>query len=302
MGLALALLVPAAAAAAPPEAEPLTLRFAPEKDYGPFVFVDAEGRLRGLSVELLQLVQRNAGLHVSTLPAAPLAEQLSALREGRAELLSSLRPTPERAAFLAFSTPYVSVPAILVRREAAGARTADAPSAAQALAGLGGRPVAVGRAYAAEGFVRQRFPQVDWVPVPDDVAALRGVVDGRFDAAVVDAASASFVQRHQGLAGLRSAGPIGFDYRLSFAVPLHRTDLLARVDAGIRAISTAERAAVVERWMAPLERSPDAPSAWRTPAARWGLGLIAVSAVLAVGLAAHATGRPRARAPGGDGA
>lgn len=290
-------LVPAAAEATPPE--PLSLRFAPEKDYGPFVFVDAEGRLRGLSVELLQLVQQHAGLRVSTLPAAPLAEQLAALREGRAELLSSLRPTPERAAFLAFSTPYVSVPAILVQRGAAGART-EGPTAA--LQTLDGRPVAVGRAYAAEGFVRQRFPQVGWVAVPDDVAALQGVVDGRVDAAVVDAASALFVQRHHGLRGLRSAGTIGFDYRLSFAVPLHRTDLLARVDAGIRAISATERAAVVERWMAPLDLDADLPSAWNTPAARWGLGLTAVSAVLAAGLAVQSAGRRHKGTPGGDGA
>ena len=49
------------------------------------------------------------------------------------------------------------------------------------------------------------------------VQALRGVAEGRYDAAVLDAASAAFVTRRHGIAGLRAAGSICFDYALSLA-------------------------------------------------------------------------------------
>ena len=52
------------------------VRFAPERDYGPFVFERADGRLDGLSIDMLQLVQRQAGISLVTLPARPLQQQL----------------------------------------------------------------------------------------------------------------------------------------------------------------------------------------------------------------------------------
>src|SRR5690606_29335890 len=51
------------------------VRFAPERDYGPFVFQREDGRIDGLSVEMLGLLRERAGLNVHTLPARPLKEQ-----------------------------------------------------------------------------------------------------------------------------------------------------------------------------------------------------------------------------------
>ncbi|WP_162520853.1 transporter substrate-binding domain-containing protein [Pseudaquabacterium pictum] len=283
--LALVAMAPPPLLAAPTDPAAVEVRFAPEKDYGPFVFADSTGAVRGLSVDLLQLVQQHAALRVTWLPAASLAEQLVAVREGRADLLSSLRPTPERATFLAFSQPYVSVPALLVRRAAGG----PTPSVG-GLQHLAGQPVAVGKDYAVEGFVRERFPQVGWVAVPDDVAALKGVAQGRYAAAVVDAASAAFIQRELRLRRLETVGPVGFEYRLSFAVPKHRQDLLDRVDAGIRAITAAERTAIVARWLAPLGETHASTSALGGAAAQWGLALIGLSALAGVGLALRPAG------------
>jgi ABC-type amino acid transport substrate-binding protein len=266
-----------AAEPAPPAGLPvLTVRFAPERDYGPFVFVDGDGVTRGLSVDLLELVRRRAALDIVVLPAAPLAQQLQAVRDGQADLLSSLRPTPERAADLVFTQPYVSVPAILLQRLRPDPSELRGPAALQALAG---QPVAVGEAYAVAGFVRQRFPDVKWVTVSDDVAAFRGVSEGRFAGAVMDEASAVFVQRQERLPALRSAGPIGFEYTLSFAVPRHREDLRSRIDAALLSIAPSDRRAIVERWT----RSPDEPdpvsTALQRGSVKWGLGLIALAAV-----------------------
>lgn len=256
---------------------PSTWRFAPEHDYGPFVFVDEQGRLAGLSVELLELIARRQRWHISAVPAAPLKTQLEVLRRGDADLISSLRPTPERSAYLAFSAPYVSVPAIVV------ARTGElglSPFGGHPLAALEGRRVAVGAGYAVEGFVRRTHPRVDWQLVADDVQALRGVQDRRFDAAVVDAASAAFTARQHGLRDLASRGAVGFDYTLSFAVPRARLDLLTQLDAAIRALPLAERQAVVDRWITPLAASPLQARAWQPVIA--GLGLLGAAALAAL--------------------
>lgn len=276
-GLALCLAWPWAAAQQPPAATPGApeIRFGPEADYGPFVYQGDAGRAEGLSIDMLGLVQRQAGLRVQTLPPRPLNEWLALARQGEVDLLSSLRPTPERAAYLLFSLPYVRVPAVLVVR--AGHPLAGGTDTV-ALAPLHGRSVAVGAGYAVESFVRSRQPGVAWQAVPDDVVALRGVAEGRFEAAVVDSASASFIVRRHGIKGLATAGPVGFEYMLSFAVRKDRPELLAAVDAGIRAIPAAERAAVVERWLAPLDVPLDAP------AASWGSRRVAIVGFGLIGL------------------
>lgn len=274
----LAGLGPPAGADMAPTGPALTVRFAPERDYGPFVFVGDDGLVQGLSVELLERLAPLAGLRLEHLPAAPLADQLALLRRGKADLVSSVRPTPERAAFLAFSRPYVQVPAIVVKP---AHPHPDARDGMAALAALAGRPVAVGAGYAVEAFVRDAYPAVRWVAVSDDVQALRGVVEGRFDAAVVDAASAAFVSRRHGIRGLASAGPIGFEYTLSFAAPLARTDLIDRLDRAIHSLPLDERTAILQRWMGPLDG--DALMAQPRLPTWLGLALLALGALLAAG-------------------
>lgn len=247
------------------------LRFGPERDYGPFVFQHADGRLDGLSVDMLRLVQARTGMVVTELPAAPLRELLAAAREHRLDLLSSLRPTPERAQFLRFTQPYVAVPAVLVRR---------AGDAVRPLAELTGVPVAVGEGYAVESVMRQRHPGVHWVPVADDGVALAALLRGEVQAVVADVASVAFLSRTRQLQGLRVDPPVGFEYKLSFAVRADWPELVEILDRGIQRIGARERQRVLERWLTPLATGDDG----LPPAVLWGLGLLAMPVLAGVGL------------------
>lgn len=249
------------------------VRLGTEADYGPFIFADEQGRIDGLSMDMLRLLQQRTGLQVQVQPPLPLGQVLQAARERRVDLVSSLRATPERAAYLDFTIPYVSVPVIVVVPEGAPAST----DGSDALRRLTGRPVAVGQGYAVEAVVRQRFPGVRWLPVSDDVAGLKAVAEGRADAAVADAASVAFVVARQGLQGLRSAGRADFDYPLSFAVRKDWPELRTVLDEGIRAVPAAERRALMARWAPELEtaqRTPRAPLATAVAVALIVMGLL----------------------------
>ena len=212
-------------------------RFAPESDYGPFVYQDRQGRVRGLSIDLLDEMRRHADLPLQMLPPRPLAEQLAAVRRGEVELLSSLRPTPERAQYLSFSRPYVRVPAVLVAR--------TAPSGLEAFEG---RAVAVGRGYAVEAHVRQHHARVRWQPVDSDLEGLRRMLRGEVDALVVDVASVHFIAREHGLSGFVVGEPIGFEYALSFAWRRDRPDIGEALEEALRRIPADRRQALLARW------------------------------------------------------
>ncbi|MGY0194060.1 transporter substrate-binding domain-containing protein [Leptothrix sp. BB-4] len=261
------------------------VRFAPESDYGPFVYRDADGRVRGLSVDLLNRVAMHAGLSLQVLPARPLAEILAGARRGEVDVITSLRPTPERAAFLGFTRPYVQVDAIVVGRSG-GAR----PD----LGSLDGRAVAVGSGYAVEAFVRSGYPRIRWQPVADDHAALKLLRAGHVDAVVADVASVHFIRTRERWSDLALGRSVGFSYPLSFAWRKDMPALGAALEAGLTAMTPAERAEVLARWLPPeaLEATDDR----RTPL------MLAGGAALLLGAGLVLAARRRRRRLTGEGA
>ena len=65
------------------------VRFAPERDFGPFIFADAQGQVRGISIDLLEEIGRDTGLALSTLPPQPLAQVLQSVDRKSTRLNSS---------------------------------------------------------------------------------------------------------------------------------------------------------------------------------------------------------------------
>lgn len=224
------------------------LRLAVERDYAPFVFVDTLGAPQGLSMDMLALVQKQASLQIVPQTGKPLATLLSELRAGQVDLITSLRTTPERAQYLAFSHPYVEVPAILVLGPAAPGRARK-----HGLSAMSGLPVAVGKGYGVETPMRTAYPNVQWQAVDDDAVALQGVVNGRFAGAVADAASVAYLVRRDGLQQLQPAGRVGFEYPLSFAVSHRHADLIPRINQAIHDIPVANRQAVIQQWIGTLD-------------------------------------------------
>ena len=216
------------------------IRFAPEKDYGPFVSETAAGGVEGLSIDMLEAIKGGLDAPVVTLPAQPLAAILEAARRGEVDLVSSLRPTPERSAYLAFTSPYVQVPAVLVVRQSLSpARLED----------LRGQRVAVGKGYAVEAFVRQNYPQIDWQAVPDDLTGLQGLISGQYQAVVADIASFSHSMRVHQVKGLQVSQAIGFDYPLSFAYSKALPQLGRQLEASLQRLDPAVRRKITDRWI-----------------------------------------------------
>lgn len=265
------------------------VRWLPEQDYAPFVWVGADGQARGLSVEILRRIADALGLALVQLPARPLRDQLALAERRRGDLVTSLRATPERAAYLLFTRPYVSVPTVLVARRAApGGPRGPAPR----LGALDGQAVAVGSGFAVEATVRAAYPRVDWQGVPSDDIGLAGVAEGRYAAAVVDAASGGhLITARPALRGLAAVADVGFRYELSFAVRSDWPVLRDILDEGIARLPRAEMAALRQQWLTALAGDAGLPTLRSPVATGLGLGLLAAG-----GLAACAVAWRRQRA------
>ncbi len=244
-----------------------------ESRFAPFSFVAGEDQPRGISADYLALLERELGVRFEVAATGDLATLLDAARRGEVDLLTSLMETPERASFLRFTAPYFTVPAVVVvRNDHAGPGSLEQ---------MTGRRVAVGRGYAVEAHLRQAFPGLDLVPFANDATALRALVAGSVDAAVLDLASASWLITETGLHGLRILDDSGFSYALSMAVRRDLPELQAVLDAGLRGVTREEAARIRGSWIR-LDEEPHGAG---------GLVALAVLAMAAVGLIVLAGGR-----------
>jgi len=214
-------------------------RFAPERDYGPFVFADERGDVQGLSVDVLRMVAASQGLAIQTLRPGDLQQNLDAVLRGEVDLVSSLRETPERSAYLLFTHPYVTVPAVFV----------GLPGQVKRLSELTGKAVAVGQGYAVEGHVRRRWPGVDWRAVPNDAEALKQLASGTVVGVVIDSASLAHLQQRQDGPMVEVGEPVGFQYSLSFAVRRDLPQLREALDQGLKGLTDDQRAQLHSRWL-----------------------------------------------------
>ncbi|MFY8087125.1 MAG: transporter substrate-binding domain-containing protein, partial [Rubrivivax sp.] len=245
------------------------------------VYQTPEGRVEGLSIDILEALKPGLDAPVLTLPAQSLSLILEAAQRGEVDLISSLRPTPERSAYLAFTPAYVQVPAVLVVRQSV--------SPAQ-LKDLNAQRVAVGQGYAVEAFVRQAYPLVDWQAVPDDLSALQGLMAGKYQAAVADIASVSHLLRQQQVKGVQVSEAVGFDYPLGFAYRKSLPQLGRQLEVGLQQLDDGTRQRIINRW---IDASALQYEDRRRRVLRWsGLAL----ALLAAGILAGVAWRARRKA------
>jgi len=244
--------------------------FAPERDFPPFSFVDSQGQHRGLSADVLDLVQEHTGLKFQAVAPGNRAANLDRLRRHEIDLLTSLRPTAERERAIAFTSAYVSSPAVVLRR-----RGDHRPGE---LSTMAGERVAVEHDSAAEDFLRRTWPDVVRVEIDAGAQGLRELVFGEVDACVINLATASYIIERDRLGGLRVAGEAGYFSTLTLA---YRKDwpMLGRVlEKGLAQISDAEHAQMIARWI-PLSDA----AWWQRPGVQRLLGATAAGTGLLLG-------------------
>jgi len=216
------------------------VRVAPEANYPPFSFMVGK-QWQGLSADVIQLLQERIGIKFQILPAQNLDTILAHVQQGQVEVVTSLKATPERARFLAFTQPYLSVPTAIIVK--AGFSQGQWPAA------FVGKRVAVGKGYGVQSYLETRFPAIPLTLVPDDLEGMRKLSFGEVDAVIMDVASASFFIEREKFTNLRIFAAFDYRYELSFGVrkdwPVLR-DVLSKT---LASLAESDKQAVLDKWI-----------------------------------------------------
>jgi len=124
-------------------------------------------RYEGVIPDYLQLISQRTGLQFETVTSQVWSQSIAAMKAAKCDLIAGAMQTPNRAKFMQFSRPYLSMPAVLAVRSET---PADMP-----LDEMFRRSVAIIEESAFIEIIRGRIPDAKIVPVASVMDGLKRV-------------------------------------------------------------------------------------------------------------------------------
>jgi len=213
----------------------LTYCFSPV--WTPYDYLE-NGEHRGIFRDYLDLFARKLEIALRPLPSQTWREALEFARERRCDLISGAVPTPEREAYLAFTSPYVQLTHVLLARD-------EAPFVA-GIESLAGLPIAVPGGTAVAANLKARYPQQQFIALDSVEQFQDAITSGRVYAAVATLEHAADLVE-QGLGRFRIIAKLDDPYPIAVAVRNDQPELLAIMQKVVASTTPAERDQIARR-------------------------------------------------------
>lgn len=240
---------PVNAANAPDMSDLKQLRVLTTSDYPPFNYVDRNGWLTGLNIDLLRALCRELKLKCE-IKTAPWDSLVAELKAGRAEaVMAGMAVTAANLRRVSFGQPYLRLSARFAVLKTSKLKQFDP-------AGLVNKRIGVVNNSAHEAYLKDMFPRSEFVPFPADAAARDALAKGQVAALFGDGVKLSLWvrgSRSQKCCELRG-GPFTesryFGDGMAIAVKRGQGDLTRILDYGFtRLFESGKYAELVNRYI-----------------------------------------------------
>jgi len=209
--------------------------------YPPLDFIDSLGKHRGLSEDLVQLIEKKLNFHFIRYNPPNWDEMLIMLKNRQLDVVKCAMETQERLSYLSFTKPYLNAPISIIVRQDYKA-TLNLPD-------LYGQQAAIVKGYSIHEYIRSNHPKIKLMAVRSELEALNMVSSGEVKYAICDMPVAFYLLKEMKFVSLRVAGEIDFDHQLSIGVRNDWPILKTILDKALQAIKSEEKQTIVNRWV-----------------------------------------------------
>lgn len=206
----------------------------------PFDFVGLDGKHAGMAADYIRLIAQRTGLtiHVRT---GVWSEILTQMQNGELDGLTCAVPTKDRLDYLDFTTPYLSVPAVIVVK--------NTSTSIRQLKDLFGKTVSINRNSYMHEWLTSHYPQITLHLSTSNEASLEAVSYGEADAYIGNLAVADHIIRERLLTNLDVVKRLNdIQTKTSLAVAKNQPILLGILQKALESISEFERQEILDRW------------------------------------------------------
>ncbi|MBT2375390.1 transporter substrate-binding domain-containing protein [Pseudomonas fluorescens] len=223
--------------------------------YAPMTFFDDQGRLQGLSADILKIIERRTGLELEIVHSNSVPAMLKELQSGRADLVAALTISDLRLPLEQYTRPYLISPFVVVTRRAG----ADI----QSIEELRGKRLAITANNPLSNWLSEHYPEIIQIPVTTAVRGIELLSEHEVDASLHTQFGADYFIKHHFQKDLQIAAVIGpFPARVAMVVSPVDLPLKSIVDKVLLEIAPEELKTLSDRWR--RHAAPAVSSSWNT--------------------------------------
>ncbi|WP_286237642.1 ABC transporter substrate-binding protein [Neptuniibacter halophilus] len=213
------------------------LRVCVNPDWYPFESYD-EAQHQGMIADYLALVMNNLELEYQVVPSTSWSGSMQLLRSGQCQMLAGAMQTINRAGFMDFSRPYLSVPAVVAMRQGEEGKK------------LSEMTLGVIEGSAFQEILAARYPGIRMLGVERNLQGLRMVLSGELDGFVGGDASIAHALKANQISGITLVDQLHDNWDLSIAVSKQGSPyLLSAINKSLQSITPEERDQIYRSWM-----------------------------------------------------
>ena len=217
------------------------IKIATDPDYPPFQFTDENKVSRGIANDYLDLMGGKLGINFKPVLTKSWSESQNQVKNRLADMLAVAAITDERKKYLLFSPPYAEFPDTLVVRNDNRNITSFDHLKDKKLASVSG--------FAVNDYLRENFPKIEIIEMPDTQSLLKSVSAGEVDAAILNLATTSYQIEKTQITNLSVSSKTDFSYKLTFASRSDWPMLNQLLTKALDSLTDEERNSINRKWI-----------------------------------------------------
>ncbi len=222
-------------------AEHPVIRVGYDPYWAPIEFRGDNGQAQGISIEYLHQLEHILGLHFEFTNKLSWKEALKKLELGELDILPAVSPTHPKSNLFHFTSPYLST--------ANGIFSAVNRAYIGGIEALTNKRVAVVEGYAIEAWLKEHYPDVQWISTANINAALNKVTNGEAFALIGNIITTSYYIGQSGLTHIKVVGDVSYVNNLAIAVRKDWQILADILQKGLETIPHNKRNALYNNWI-----------------------------------------------------
>ncbi|WP_095061092.1 transporter substrate-binding domain-containing protein [Pseudomonas sp. Irchel s3f7] len=210
--------------------------------FAPLTFFDSDGKFRGVTADLLELIRLRTGLRFDIRRSRSDEEMIEQIKDNQADVIAALLPSTQRQTTLNFTRPFLENSYVLLTRKAAGSPTN--------LSQLGDKRLAIARGNPLMSYLRKEFPRIKLIETPDTFSAVEMLAEGQAEGAVNSLIIANyFISSQLFEHTLQISTTIGTEQAaFSLATATDAKELNAILEKALLSIAPEELGIINSRW------------------------------------------------------
>lgn len=234
--------------------------------YAPFTMFDDNGKLHGISADILRVIHLRTGLNFVPVESDTVTDMFSLVQHKQGDLVAAMSYSSARDDRLTFTRPYVQPPFVLVVKNHLGA-----PANLSAI-----KTLAITDDNTLVAWLQTQYPDITLITAKNASVAMQMVNEGKADGAVHNLIGANYMIGRYFRNSLKITARIGeAPARIGFAVGRDQPELYSILNKALADIPPGDISIIANKWQGTPDVKLDTWAVYRSQF-YWLAGIFAI--------------------------